>query len=94
VARRIDLGGDLVVGGDGLELRGRTLYVVQGFSNKVSVVRLGHRLRSGRIVAELTDSLDVPSTATLAAGRLWVVNARFTTPRTPTTDYWITQLRR
>ena len=28
----------------------------------------------------------------MAAGRLWVVNARFNTPPSPTTEYWITQL--
>jgi len=92
-AREIDLGG-VTLNGDGLELRGRTLYVVRGRPDSVSVVRLGKRLRSGRVLATLTDSLDVPSTATLAAGRLWVVNARFGTPPTPRTDYWITQLPR
>jgi sugar lactone lactonase YvrE len=92
-ARKIDLGG-VTLNGDGLELRGRTLYVVRGRPDSVSVVRLGKRLRSGRVLATLTDSLDVPSTATLAAGRLWVVNARFGTPPTPRTDYWITQLPR
>jgi hypothetical protein len=45
------------------------------------------------VVGHLTDpSLDIPSTATVAAGRLWAVNLRFTTPVTPTTPYWITQL--
>ena len=37
-------------------------------------------------------SLDIPSTATVAAGRLWAVNLRYTTPPEPTTPYWITQL--
>jgi hypothetical protein len=95
-ALKIDLGG-ATLGGDGLELRGRTLYVVRGrpdLPNSVSVVRLGERLRSGRVVATLTDSLDVPSTATLAAGHLWVVNARFGTPSPETADYWITRLPR
>ena len=45
------------------------------------------------VLGEITDpGLDVPTTATVAAGRLWVVNARFTTPPTPDTEYWITQL--
>jgi sugar lactone lactonase YvrE len=76
---------------DGLELRGNTLYVVGG--GVVTVVRLGAHLASGVVLGAITDpGLDVPTTATVAAGRLWVVNARFTTPRTPDTPYWITQL--
>jgi sugar lactone lactonase YvrE len=76
---------------DGLELRGNTLYVVGG--GVVTVVRLGARLASGVVLGEITDpGLDVPTTATVAAGRLWVVNARFGTGPTPTTPYWITQL--
>ena len=76
---------------DGLELRGNTLYVVGG--GLVTVVRLGARPASGVVLGEITDpGLDVPTTATVAAGRLWVVNARFTTPPTPDTEYWITQL--
>jgi hypothetical protein len=96
----IDLGDATLMGGDGLELRGRTLYVVQGFVRQglppqVSVVHLGDRLTRGRVVDELTNpGLDFPSTVTLAAGRLWVVNARFSTPPTPTTQYWITRLPR
>jgi hypothetical protein len=92
VARRIDLGGDDVLGGDGLERRGRTLYVVRGGENLVSVVRLGGALRRGRVAGTLTGDLDVPTTATLAAGRLWAVNARFSTPTGPDVEYWITQL--
>ena len=36
--------------------------------------------------------LDVPTTIALARGSLWAVNARFTTPPTPTTPYWITRV--
>ena len=57
---------------DGLELRGNTLYVVGG--GLVTVVRLGARLASGVVLGEITDpGLDVPTTATVAAGRLRVV---------------------
>jgi sugar lactone lactonase YvrE len=96
-AELVDLGGELLPGPDGLELRGNTLYVVGG--GVVTVVRLGARLASGVVLGVITDPggpnnplLDVPTTATVAAGRLWVVNARFTTPPTPDTEYWITQL--
>jgi hypothetical protein len=97
IAAAVDLGGELLPGPDGLELRGNTLFVVGG--GLVTVVRLGARLASGVVQGVITDPgapnnplLDVPTTATVAAGRLWVVNARFTTPRTPATEYWITQL--
>jgi hypothetical protein len=91
IAETVDLGGAELPGPDGLELRGNTLYVVGG--GLVTVVRLGARLASGVVLGEITDpGLDVPTTATVAAGRLWVVNARFNTPPSPSTEYWITQL--
>jgi hypothetical protein len=97
IADEVDLGGEVLPGADGLELRGNTLYVVG--NGLVTVVRLGPRLASGEVLRVITDPgepdnplLDVPTTATVAAGRLWVVNARFTTPPTPETEYWITQL--
>jgi hypothetical protein len=91
VADQVDLGGQVLPGPDGLELRGNTLYVVGG--GLVTVVRLGARLGSGVVLGEITDpGLDVPTTATVASGRLWVVNARFTTLPTLDTEYWITQL--
>jgi hypothetical protein len=91
IAVEVDLGDVDLPSPDGLELRGNTLYVVGG--GLVTVVRLGARLASGVVLGEITDpGLDVPTTATVAAGRLWVVNARFTTPPTPATEYWITQL--
>jgi hypothetical protein len=93
VADELDLGGVNLGYPDGLELLGHTLYVVRPFQNRVTVVSLGARLTGGVVQGDLTDpSFDIPSTATVAAGRLWAVNLRFTTPVTPTTPYWITQL--
>jgi hypothetical protein len=93
VAAELDLGGVNLGYPDGLELLGHTLYVVRPFQNRVTVVSLGARLTSGAVLGDLTDpSFDIPSTATVAGGRLWAVNLRFTTPVTPTTPYWITQL--
>lgn len=87
------LGGADVSFGDGLELRGSTLWVVRNFVGRVAVLQLGPRFEKALLLGEVTSSgLDVPTTATLAAGRLWAVNSRFTTPPTPTTDYWITRL--
>jgi sugar lactone lactonase YvrE len=89
----IDLGGDLVTNGDGLELDGRTAYVVRNQNNLIAVVDLDRHGDSGEVVDELTAAgLDVPATATLVGGSLFAANARFTTPPTPTTPYWITRV--
>jgi hypothetical protein len=95
-ATEIELGsGVTVTNGDGLELQGRTLYVVRNFLNTIDVVRLAANLVSGTVVDTITSpSLDIPSTVALQAGRLWAINARFTTPPTPSTPYWITRLER
>jgi hypothetical protein len=67
--------------------------VVRPFDNRVTVIALAARLTGGVVLGDLTDaSLDIPSTATVAAGRLWAVNLRFTTRPQPSTRYWITQL--
>jgi hypothetical protein len=93
VANEIDLGGASLTYPDGLELLGHTLYVVRPVDNRVTVVKLGVELAGGAVLGDLTDpSFDIPSTATVAAGRLWAVNLRFTTPPESTTPYWITQL--
>jgi hypothetical protein len=93
VTDEVDLGGASLGVVDGLELLGDTLYVVRNVDNRVTVVRLGPELTSGVVVGDLTDpGLDFPVTATVAAGRLWVVNLRFFTPPGPDTPYWITQL--
>ncbi|MEP7053683.1 MAG: superoxide dismutase [Actinomycetota bacterium] len=92
-SRVIPLTGGALTDGDGLELHGHTLYVVRGTANAVVVVKLGEHLRKGKIVATLTDpSLDVPATGALVDHRLFVTNPRFSTPVTPTTEYWLTQL--
>jgi hypothetical protein len=97
VARAIPVtGGPAITSGDGLELRGDLLYNVRGTGgNEVAVLRV-HR-RNGHWVArwrdDLTDpTLDVPSTATLAGGWLWAVNARFGVASPTTAHYWITRL--
>jgi DNA-binding beta-propeller fold protein YncE len=92
-ATKIDTGGYSLTFGDGLELNGSTLYVVRNQLNLVAVLRLSHRKRDARFIGEITSpDLSVPTTATKSLGALWVVNARFGTPPTPTTDYWITRL--
>ena len=91
----IDLGGASTPNGDGLLLIGRTLYVVQNRDNKIAVIHLKRGLRRGEIKRYLTDSdFDVPTTVAARGGFLWAVNARFTTPATPTTPYKVVRVSR
>ena len=94
--KTIATGAYAVTNGDGLALREDRLYVVRNQANLVAVFNLGSDLLSASLVGEITSpapgALDVPTTATFALGKLWVVNARFNTTPTPTTPYWITRL--
>lgn len=89
-------GGPGITGGDGLELDGRTLYNVRGSGPaEVSVLRLKRTGSTWRAVwrgARTDETLDIPSTATLAGGWLWAVNARFGVASPGTASYWITRL--
>jgi hypothetical protein len=70
-----------VTNGDGLLLHGRTLFVVQNRDNKIAVVKLGHRLRSGKVVDYLTSpDFDVPTTIAPFRQFVYAVNARFDRP--------------
>jgi len=95
VATLIDLGGASVTMGDGILLHGRTLYVVRNRLNQISVVRLAPDLSSGEVVDVITDpNFDVPTTLAKFGSRIYAVNARFTTPPTPTTPYTVVQVPR
>ena len=89
VARALTLaGGGSVPSGDGILLDGKTLYVVQNRLNVVAKIALTANLRSGRIVRRISNpQFDVPTTVADLGSRLYAVNARFTTPPTPTTTY-------
>ena len=94
VTREIELSGGDVTAGDGLLLRGRTLFVVQNVLNRVAVVKVRRGLREGEIVAHITDpDLDVPTTIDAFRGRLYAVNARFGTPSPESALYQIVGLR-
>lgn len=85
---RVDLAGEAVPNGDGILLHGRTLYVVQNQLNQVAVVQLDPTGTSGTVTDRLTDPrFDVPTTVARFGGRLYLPNARFGTPPTPTTEY-------
>ena len=78
VATEIDLGGAEVPFGDGLVLRGKTLYVVQNLLNQISVFTFSPDFSAAMHTHSLTDGgFDTPSTAALFGPWLYVVNARF-----------------
>jgi hypothetical protein len=92
-AKQVDLGADLVKNGDGLVLLDRVLYVVENFSNAVAVVKLSRRADRGRLVDTITNpNFDIPATAAFVKGALYVTNARFSTPVTPTTTYTVVRV--
>jgi hypothetical protein len=93
-ALTIDLGGQSVSAGDGLELVGSTLYVVRNQVGEILRIRLADDLLSGTVVETISPAgVDFPTTAAFIAGRLWLVNARFNTPPTPDTPYWLTSIK-
>jgi hypothetical protein len=70
-----------VTNGDGILLRGRTLYVVRNRDNLIAVVELERSLRSGEVADEITDPLlDVPTTIAPFERFIYAVNARFDRP--------------
>ncbi len=94
VADRIELTGRGLRSGDGLVVRGSTLYVVYGFGRDgVAVVQLAPGGARGEVVGELTDpDLRRPTTAVLAYGALYAVNGRFGVPPAPQTPYDIVRV--
>jgi sugar lactone lactonase YvrE len=87
-ATTVDLGGTLLNNGDGLLLDGRTLFVVQNALNRVAVVELNKEGTAGEVTEFLTDPrFDIPTTVAEFGNRLYLPNARFTTPPTPDTTY-------
>ncbi|WP_136706973.1 superoxide dismutase [Agromyces sp. H66] len=94
-ATAVDLGGALLLNGDGLLRSGRTLYVVQNQLNTVAVLELGAKGFSGRVVDTLTSpTFDIPTTAAAYGRSLFLPNARFSTPPTSDTEYWVTRIDR
>ena len=90
----VDLHGASLTNGDGLLLIGnRTLLVVQNSSNQIAVVKLDSDFGSGLVVRTITDpDFDVPTTVARKRGSLYLPNARFRTPPTPETEYWVTRV--
>jgi sugar lactone lactonase YvrE len=77
-----------VTGGDGLVRLGRTLYVVQNRLNKITVWDLDRQATTATLTRTITDPrFDVPTTAARYGDRLYLVNARFTSPQVPETTF-------
>ncbi|MDG4827382.1 superoxide dismutase [Asanoa sp. WMMD1127] len=94
-ATQVDLGGVPMTNGDGLWLEGRRLYVVQNRLNQIAVVDLNRSGTRGTVVKTITSpAFDVPTTIAAYGQRLYLPNARFTTPPTPDTTYTAVAVRR
>jgi hypothetical protein len=94
VATQIDLGGGTALNGDGVEVRGHTIFVVRNFNNLVAVFKANGQFTKADHKRDLTaPGLDVPTTAVVKGHSVWVVNARFRTPPlAQPAPYWITRL--
>ncbi|WP_370945868.1 SMP-30/gluconolactonase/LRE family protein [Amycolatopsis sp. cg5] len=83
-----DLGGEVLTNGDGLLRQGNTLYVVQNRLNTVAKFALDRTGSAGKLLKKATDPrFDVPTTVAPFAGRLYLPNARFSSPQTPDTTF-------
>ncbi len=78
VSHRIDVAGLIPGTPDGLQLEGRTLYVVENFANTLAKVKLSGDLTHGTLVAQIHDpALEVPTTTARFGSRMATVNAKF-----------------
>jgi sugar lactone lactonase YvrE len=95
VTKKIDLGAETVVNGDGLLLEGQTLFVVQNRLNQVAVIDLSPDFVKGAVRTRITNpAFDVPTTLTAAGGSLYAVNARFGIQVVPDTPYTVARFSR
>jgi sugar lactone lactonase YvrE len=94
-AKRVYLGGYVLTNGDGLLVRGRTLYVVQNRLSQVAVFKLNRRGTAGDLVKTLpVPESDVPTTVAAYRGSLYLPNARFGNANPDAADYWISRIDR
>lgn len=94
-ARKIDLGAETVVNGDGILLEGQTLFVVQNRLNQVAVIDLAPDFTTGVVRTRTTNpAFDIPTTVAAAGGSLYAVNARFGIQVAPDTTYNVVRFSR
>lgn len=95
VTKKIDLGTETVVNGDGIFLEGQTLFVVQNRLNQVAVIDLSSDFTKGTVRARITNPLfDVPTTLAAAGTSFYAVNARFGVQVSPDTSYSVVRFSR
>ncbi len=76
--RRVALHGGDVLHGDGLELRGNTLWVVHNVTNTISRWHVSDDGASARLERKVTDeALQIPTTMVRSHGRTLVVRSQF-----------------
>ena len=93
VATAVNVGGADLTNGDGILRRGSSLFVVRNVNNLIVQLVLDRSGSAGRVVRTITDpTLDVPATIAAFGPFLYAANARFTTPPTPTTTYYISRI--
>jgi hypothetical protein len=89
----IELDGEPLLNGDGLELARGRLWVLRNVDNLLVEVRLHHGTSRATVLDAVTDEgFDVPSTGAVVRHSLYAVNARFGPTPTPETAYWITRI--
>ena len=87
--------GATAANGDGILLDGRVLWVVQNQLNRVAKFKLSAHFDGGRLLTLVTHPrFDIPTTVAERGNFLFLVNARFSTPPTPDTPYWITPVEK
>ena len=75
---QVDLGGEVLTGGDGILLDGQTLYVVRGRDGVIVPVELAEDFASGEVGEGFSDpSFARPTTIARFDDRLLVVNSQF-----------------
>lgn len=96
VVSRIPISRGSLIGGDGVELMGSTVFVVRGNDNEsITRLTLGHS-RGGQLTARwrgrITDpGIDFPSTTSRSARYLYTISARFSVADPTSADFWVTR---
>jgi sugar lactone lactonase YvrE len=92
-AKRIDLGAGALRDGDGILLKGKTLYVVQNSLNQIALIELDSDFSSGTIIDTISSPLFlVPTTIAGFGNAMYTVNARFGTDPTLDTEYEVVRV--
>jgi Cu-Zn family superoxide dismutase len=74
----IDVGGETFEGVDGIEVLGRTMFVIRQTAGEIVTVRMASDFRSGRVVNRVKDpELLAPATGAITEDSLVVVNTQF-----------------